>query len=1042
MPAGTRPAIPTLQERLALNRYLCRELGFDEFKEMRTRLRELQDGTHDDGHSYFYHALLGQPNRRLADDLLSEYDLRIKSYVERLNSGVRSPRVKLKYFQWLAVLFTEVYLDKFFNHRSALLDGLNQYLTEQGWTELSRFEEANLTKLAYWMATGSGKTLIVHINLWQYLHYCRRQHDNILLVTPNEGLSRQHVEELSKSGIPVQHYGQSERGLFNANRREMVTVIEITKLKLPGEKTGEGLTLDVESLGENNLLLVDEGHRGASGEKWRGVREHLARRGFTFEYSATFGQIVNGAGRANRESLLDEYGKAIVFDYSYPHFYFDGYGKHYFIRNIDDDSDTFNDWLVLGNLLSFYEQTLLYESSREEFRQYNLEKPLWVFVGHSVTGGQSKDDEVSLTDVQEIVRFFAGFVADKTQSVRRIEKLLAGQSGLKDQQDRDVFSGMFDYVRQQDLAVGEMYDDILRRVFHAAPGEALRAVELKRAKGEIGLRVGPQAAYCGVINIGDVAGLVKRLSDQGVACEDENIEESLFGRIGKPDSDVNILIGSRKFMEGWDCFRVSSMGLMNIGRGEGSQIVQLFGRGVRLWGKGHALKRSSSLNLTDRPKWIDLLETLNVFGIRASYMNDPNKGFLKYLKDEGIQQFVEVEVPIYVKQDFLLHNLQVLRLPEGVTFAGREGVVLALDPNIRVTLDLRPRLLDVRPGETEETQIEAVRERANAQNSIDGLRNLAALFDWERIYFGLLDWKRTGELFNLSFTPEVLRDCLCQGNLELLCSPDALRPNGRGSLRRAEDIAIQLLCKYAGAYYDRRRRTWERDKLRLAALARTDRNLDFQKYMVRARPDFVEKVNELVQQADRLREVDEQRLPFVHFDRHLYVPLLSEDPGIEAMAPPGLNKGEKKFVQDLRAYLGVHRADFAGQELFLLRNLSRGRGIGFFSQATGEEFFPDFILWLVAGNEQRIAFVDPHGLHHLESPWTDAPKVRLHRELETLPGCPNGVTLTSFIISTSSLTQAQRDFRGVTQDEFERNHVLFQEDYDYVAKLLASLFVL
>jgi len=857
VPAGTRPAIPTLQERLALNRYLCRDLGFDEFKAMRTRLRGLQDGTREDGHSHFYLTLLGQPNRRLADDLLSEYDLRIRGYVERLNSGARSPRVRLKYFQWLAVLFTEVYLDRFFNHRSALLAGLNRHLAESGWTEPSRFGDDDLTKLAYWMATGSGKTLIMHINLWQYLHYCRWQHDNILLVTPNEGLSRQHVEELLKSGVPVQHYGQSEWGLFNANRREMVTVIEITKLKLPGEKTGEGLTLDVESLGENNLLLVDEGHRGASGEKWRGVREHLARRGFTFEYSATFGQIVNGAGRAHRERLLDEYGKAIIFDYSYPHFYFDGYGKHYFIRNVDDDSDTFNDWLVLGNLLSFYEQTLLYESSREEFRRYNLEKPLWVFVGHSVTGGQSKDDEVSLTDVQEIVRFFAGFVADKAKSVRRIEKLLAGQSGLKDQQGRDVFLSMFDYVRQQNLAVGEMYDDILRRVFHAAPGEALRAVELKRAKGEIGLRVGPQTAYCGVINIGDVAGLVKLLSDQGVACEDENIEESLFGRIGQPDSDVNVLIGSRKFMEGWDCFRVSSMGLMNIGRGEGSQIVQLFGRGVRLWGKGYALQRSSALNLAERPKWIDLLETLNVFGIRASYMNDPNKGFLKYLKDEGIQQFVEVEVPIYVRQDFLSRNLQVLRLPEGDTFAGREGVVLALDPK-RVTLDLRPRLLDVRPGETEETQIEAVRERADAQNSIDELRNRAALLDWERIYFGLLDWKRTRELFNLSFTPALLRDCLCQGNLELLCSPpDALRPNGSGSLRRAEDIAIQLLCKYAGAYYDRHRRAWERDRLRIAALAGTDRNLDFQRYVVRARPDFVEKVNELVRQADRLREVDE-----------------------------------------------------------------------------------------------------------------------------------------------------------------------------------------
>jgi hypothetical protein len=41
----------------------------------------------------------------------------------------------------------------------------------------------------------------------------------------------------------------------------------------------------------------------------------------TSEYSATFGQIVNGASQEKHPALLDEYSKAILFDYSYPHFY-------------------------------------------------------------------------------------------------------------------------------------------------------------------------------------------------------------------------------------------------------------------------------------------------------------------------------------------------------------------------------------------------------------------------------------------------------------------------------------------------------------------------------------------------------------------------------------------------------------------------------------------------------------------------------------------------------------------------------------------------
>jgi superfamily II DNA or RNA helicase len=259
------------------------------------------------------------------------------------------------------------------------------------------------------MATGSGKTLVMHINLWQYLHYCQGKacHENVLLVTPNEGLSRQHLDELRKSGITAKHYGEAGgSSLFDSG--SPLTVIEITKLTTT--KRGGGLSVEVDAFGPNNLLFVDEGHRGASGEVWRELRRRLAERGFTFEYSATFGQIVNGASRDKRPALLEEYSKAILFDYSYPHFYHDGYGKDYWITNLKDETDTFNDWMLLGNMLSFYEQYLLYEEHQESFRPYNLEKPLWVFVGHTVTGGKSQEDKEALTDVEQIVAFFDGFL--------------------------------------------------------------------------------------------------------------------------------------------------------------------------------------------------------------------------------------------------------------------------------------------------------------------------------------------------------------------------------------------------------------------------------------------------------------------------------------------------------------------------------------------------------------------------------------------------------------------------------------------------------
>jgi len=693
----TTHQLPLLQQRLILNRYFCRLFGFDDFKgpalrdsnrDLREKLRDHQEGYADDGHSHFYYALQGLQRLKIPLDQLADYDLRIKGYVELLNR-FRTPSIQLKYFQYLAVLFAEIYLDRLFNDRKFFTADLNKLVENENAKDgipYNPLTDTDLTKVAFWMATGSGKTLIMHVNLWQYLHYAKEKirHDNILLITPNEGLSRQHFFELRRSGIATEHYGAAD-GMLLGYSSLPVTVIEITKLT--ESKRGGGLSVEVDNFGGNNLLFVDEGHRGASGEVWRDLRAKVAEEGFTFEYSATFGQIVNGASRSKRPVLLDEYAKAILFDYSYPRFYHDGYGKDYWIINLKDETAAFNEWMLLGNLLSFYEQCLVFDEQHEEFRPFNLSKPLWVFVGHSVTGGKSKEDKVSLTDVEEIVAFFARFLRDRIEWIQRIEKALKGETGLKNALNEDLFKGLFPYVKNKGLTPKEIYDDIVRRVFCARAGETLRAVELKAAPGEIGLRAGGRHPYFGVINIGDVAGLLKLMEAKGLPREDENISGSLFEGINYRYSTVNALIGSRKFMEGWDCYRVSSMGLMNIGRGEGAQIIQLFGRGVRLRGKNLSLKRSAALESKDAPPNIRLLETLNVFGVRANYMAQ----FREYLTQEGIEtDYEEIHVPVKVEEAFLQRGLQVLRLPEGESFQDKAGVVLRLD--------LLPRLEVVKSG--------------------------------------------------------------------------------------------------------------------------------------------------------------------------------------------------------------------------------------------------------------------------------------------------------------------------------------------------------
>ena len=90
--------------------------------------------------------------------------------------------------------------------------------------------------------------------------------------------------------------------------------------------------------------------------------------------------------------------------------------------------------------------------------------------------------------------------------------------------------------------------------------------------------------------------------------------------------------------------------------------------------------------------------------------------------------------------------------------------------------------------------------------------------------------------------------------------------------------------------------------------------------------------------------------------------------------------GERHFVEDLKLFHDKGPAFFTDKELYLLRNMSKGRGVGFFEAGN---FHPDFILWLVAGGRQFIAFVDPKGIRNIG---LNDPKIQFYqtiKEIET-----------------------------------------------------------
>jgi len=799
--------LPRLENRLILFRFFCSLFGAEKTEDFQAALRDTNEGYDaDDGHSNFLEVIRRRTGVAVPQDKLDLYDDNIRYYRGQINAG-RSEPITLKYFQYLPLLFTEIYLDRYFNEREAFLAEINTFIDMQNGKladlHYPHFAPEDLNKLALWMATGSGKTLLMHINYLQFLKYNTGRLDNIILLTPNEGLSGQHIEEMQKSGIPCSLLVDGGDTLFTSGNK--VRVVEITKLT--AEKKGKGVSIDVSSLEGKNLLFVDEGHKGTKSDeqKWRKLRETVGGKGFTFEYSATFGQAVNSA---HDEELVREYSQSILFDYSYRFFYNDGYGKDYTILNLTKDfKGHLTDVLSLGNLLSFYQQRLYFEEQRQCLRPYNIEPPLWIFVGGKVQGKKQQSDVLRILEF--IVRFLQN---DRGWVQKGIGKILAGESQLKDDNGHDVFKDRFKFLQKRKRSPDSLYKSILETVFHCKSGSTVRLSALKSADGEIGLRAGSEEKYFGVINIGDAPEFLKLVEEKQlkVSREDDVISPSLFGDISKPQSTVNILIGAKKFIEGWSSWRVSTMGLMNIGTGEGTQIIQLFGRGVRLLGKNRSLKRTKATD-ADRPENIELLETLTIFGLRANYM----ASFREYMRENGDQEdWEKIQLEIWPNESFFKYNLVLPAVKKGKQFWADDFLTLALDPKIRPSVDLLPRI------QIRESQ---AREQTAEQDKPEALiipERFLPLFDWDRIYFSLLEHKSLKEYWNVHIPREVLRTIIVSGHYTLYCRPSILDVQTFDTLRKLEDVVLLILKKYLDKFYIGSRRKWEDDNRDLTHLVK------------------------------------------------------------------------------------------------------------------------------------------------------------------------------------------------------------------------------
>lgn len=1103
----------SFHQELVLNRWMMHFFNVEGLAGLKQRLGEdRHEGIAEDGQTLFFHELVrGLFNPNLVPETdLRRYDLHIVSHwqaITQQRNKLEGFMLQMKYFQYLSLLFTELYLDWYFNKRQQLLDGLNEemasYRQEQGAEPFQDYIASDLNKIAFWNATGSGKTLLLHINIRQYLHYFANGKagvypDKIILLTPNEGLSKQHLDELFLSGLAGQFFNKNQTLKYPG----MVEIIDINKL---GDEMGDK-TVAVDAFEGNNLVLVDEGHRGTgtAAGAWMARREALVRGGFAFEYSATFGQAVAKGNivekveeellkkkakvqfettalkklsddemqqislsieeqqRARSTATREIYAKCILFDYSYKYFYEDGYGKESLILNMDgaayEQADNARKYFT-ACLLSFYQQQWLWSTQREKLAEFNIEKPLWVFVGNKVA-----DDD---SDILAVINFLAYFLNNEAQIKLWLADLIADKAQILDAKGNNIFQNRFTplmgFIGQMDA----LYADILQRVFNATAKQRLKLVNIKNSKGELALRVG-EAEPFGLINIGDDAGFFSMAEDStAFDSERDDFGGAVFGTLNNKGSLLNVLIGSRKFTEGWSSWRVSTMGLLNMGQGEGSQIIQLFGRGVRLKGRDFSLKRTV---LNERPKntHLEKLETLNIFGVNAGYMAT----FKDYLREEGITPSDEV-----LTLDFPTHanlpqsKLKTLALKDGYKDSQKKGFKRTHFPWLyevpsefaekikppHVVLDLYPRVEALMSGNNALSISPDTRHQGKLSTQ------LFAAFDWDRVYLALHEYKLQRSWSNLRLDKQKLLDFCKQNNdwYTLYIPKTELEVRNFSDVRKQEDILIRLLIDFTGRFYDALKSGYEGQFYEVTYIDEDhgsmlkdgyqlliDDSADGHTYLTQ-----LEALKKLVAEG-KLGQVSQQCPPHmvaICFNQHLFYPLLGfEDKDAKKHVPLTLSpiaigdESEVRFVRDLETFYNSPQGkETIGQRsLYLLRNAaSKNKGLGF---ALAGNFYPDFLLWLVddATGEQWLSFVDPKGLRQID---LNHPKLGLYKEIKTIEATLNKpnepkLSLEAFILSATKFTDLL-NLGSTKKVELEQRHVLFMEDgaTTYLKKLFEQL---
>ncbi|WP_154436259.1 DEAD/DEAH box helicase family protein [Helicobacter pylori] len=457
-----------------------------------------------------------------------------------------------------------------------------------------------INRLAFYMATGSGKTIVI-IKLVELLSVAIRMglipKKNIMFFSANENLIKQFEKEIEKynrgkdfskqidfknlKSVTHKDFYRAPKGFF-----EKIALFYYRADLMNDEESKENL-LNYKDYWDNgeNYVILDEAHKGNKSEsKRQAIFSLLSLKGFLFNFSATF----------TEESDLI----TAVYNLSVGEWVKLGYGKESVLlkknnlsafKDLKDLNDREKEIALLKALL------LLGMQKRYKIEGYFYD-PLMLVFTHSVNV-ENSDAEIFFKTLARVIENDNGNDFSKAKE-DLLEEIKDPEFLFSANKDKDYKVEVFkEGLKSMD------FKGLKEEVFYANSGHIEVIINPKNNQ-EIAFKLNTSDKVFCLIKIGDITEWIcEKLKSVKVVSKNLSFkEESYFSQIDK--SSINILVGSRTFETGWDSTRPSVILFLNIGLDDDAKklVKQSFGRGVRIESVKNQRQRLAYLDIDEAIK--------------------------------------------------------------------------------------------------------------------------------------------------------------------------------------------------------------------------------------------------------------------------------------------------------------------------------------------------------------------------------------------------------------------------------------------------------